>query len=216
MAISGLLTLVTVDGSHKSDELAGDNPIKVAILNFFVMLILACVELVVLIPTLSDGEFETLKAVEHCALVVAIALAGIAEGLQRTVVFSENFIGLTRLHFEDDQHESAHQEAGICQLGWVVTGAVVEDARRCLWILAVRFVQLCQFSAETVHHRQVQWPEILVERHVDQVVVDVKEEGVLVVLRRLAIGNPVESIGNDLNRLSKGSYFKRLSCLRRS
>jgi len=45
-----------------------------------------------------------------------------------------------------------------------------------------------------VHHGEVQRTEVLVEREVGEVVVDVEEEGVLEVLRRLSIADPVEFV----------------------
>lgn len=38
-----------------------------------------------------------------------------------------------------------------------------------------------------MYHRQIEWSEVLVEREVRQVIVDVEEECVLVVLGRLLV-----------------------------
>jgi hypothetical protein len=56
MAITGLLTLVTVDRPHKSNELAGHNPVEIAILDLLVMFILSGVELIKLVPFLLKSE----------------------------------------------------------------------------------------------------------------------------------------------------------------
>lgn len=45
-----------------------------------------------------------------------------------------------------------------------------------------------------VHHRQVQRSKIFVEWEVCQIVVDVEEEGILVILRWLRTGDPVKFI----------------------
>lgn len=56
MAIARLLTLITVDWSHEGDELPRDNPVKVTIFNFLVMLILSGVELIKVVPFLFQSE----------------------------------------------------------------------------------------------------------------------------------------------------------------
>ena len=45
-----------------------------------------------------------------------------------------------------------------------------------------------------MYHGQVQWPEILVERHIGQIVIDVEEESVFVVLWRLEVRDPVQFV----------------------
>jgi len=52
MAVTRLLALVTVDWSHKGDELPGDNPVEITIFNFFVMFILSGIELIKVVPLL--------------------------------------------------------------------------------------------------------------------------------------------------------------------
>ncbi len=44
-----------------------------------------------------------------------------------------------------------------------------------------------EFPRVSMHHSQIKCPEILVERHVSQIVVDVEEKGLFVVLRGLAV-----------------------------
>lgn len=56
MAISGLLTLVTVDRPHKSNEFAGNNPVEIAILDLFVVFILSGVELIKIVPFLLESK----------------------------------------------------------------------------------------------------------------------------------------------------------------
>ena len=51
-----------------------------------------------------------------------------------------------------------------------------------------------KFSSISVNHSKVQWAEVLVEWEVSEIVVDVKEECILVVLWCLVIRNPIEFI----------------------
>jgi len=76
-------------------------------------------------------------------------------------------------------------------------------------ILAVRFVKFSQLSAVPVHHGQVERPEVLIKWHIDEVIVDVEEEGILVILRRLDVGNPEQAVSDDLN----GPAVFRSDCL---
>jgi len=69
-------------------------------------------------------------------------------------------------------------------------------------VLAVRLVEFSQFPAVPVHHGQVERPEVLIKWHIDEVIVDIEEEGILVVLGRLDIGNPEQAIRDDLNGLA--------------
>jgi len=69
-------------------------------------------------------------------------------------------------------------------------------------VLAVRLVEFSQFSAVPVHHGQVERPEVLIKWHIDEVIVDIEEEGILVVLGRLDVGNPEQAIRDDLNGLA--------------
>lgn len=83
-------------------------------------------------------------------------------------------------------------------------------------VLAVRLVEFSQFPAVPVHHGQVERPEVLIKWHIDEVlqytrinikgmdtyIVDIEEEGILVVLGRLDVGNPEQAIRDDLNGLA--------------
>jgi len=69
-------------------------------------------------------------------------------------------------------------------------------------VLAVRLVEFSQFPAVPVHHGQVERPEVFIKWHIDEVIVDIEEEGILVVLGRLDVGNPEQAIRDDLNGLA--------------
>lgn len=59
-----------------------------------------------------------------------------------------------------------------------------------------------------MRHGQIEGTEILVEWHINQIIVYIEKEGVLVVLWGLAVCYPVESIRDDLNWFSIGRSFK--------
>ena len=77
-------------------------------------------------------------------------------------------------------------------------------------VLAVRLVKLGKFSAVTMHHSQVERPEVLIEWHIykilntsnkftlikghDTYIVNVEEESVLVILGRLNVRNPEKPV----------------------
>lgn len=54
--------------------------------------------------------------------------------------------------------------------------------------------QLGQLAGIPVDHGEVERTEVLVEREVHQVVVDVEEEGALEVLRRPVVADPVQLV----------------------
>ena len=51
-----------------------------------------------------------------------------------------------------------------------------------------------ELSGVSVNHCQIQGTEVLVEWKVGQIIIDIEEESVLVVLRRLCVTNPVQFI----------------------
>jgi hypothetical protein len=53
-----------------------------------------------------------------------------------------------------------------------------------------------------VDHGQIEWPKVLVEWEVSEIIVDVEEEGVLEILWWSLVADPIELILDDLNRCS--------------
>lgn len=51
-----------------------------------------------------------------------------------------------------------------------------------------------ELAGEPVHHRKIKGTKIFIEGEVRQIVVNVEEEGVLVVLGRLQVGHPIQLI----------------------
>jgi hypothetical protein len=148
VAVSRGSSVFSVYRSQESNELPGDDPVEVTILNLFVMLVLTGIEVVKIVPFLFDAEFQPLQAVENSALVITVTFAGISKWPQGAVILLETMIGFLSRHFKNDDHESTHEEESICHLS-LVSACVVEYSRV---ILAVHFVQFGQFTAVPVHH----------------------------------------------------------------
>jgi hypothetical protein len=79
MAIS-VLIISHINWSHKGYKLARDNPVKVSVLNFFIMLVFFDVEGLKVVPITFDCFLQTLKTVKDCAFIITLTLACIAVG----------------------------------------------------------------------------------------------------------------------------------------
>ena len=156
-----------VDGTHEGQELAWDDPVQVAILDLLVVLVLASVERLEVVPSKSDSLLEAIQAVRNGAVVVAVATAGVAEGLEVGLVDLELAEGLLGIHLEDNNHESTHEVGRVSDLGELSALCIVVDA--CLTLEAVTLEQLLQLTAVAMRHGEVQRTEVFVERHVSQV-----------------------------------------------
>lgn len=100
----------SIDWPHKSDKLFGDDPIEITILYSFVVLILFIIEIIELVPAQVHCNFQTLQAVEYSALIRAhIAVTRISEGPEHRVIRLESFPDYVSRHFEDNDHEGAHE-----------------------------------------------------------------------------------------------------------
>ena len=121
-----------INWTHEGHELAGDDPVKISILNFLVVLVFLRIECLEVVPAEADTFLKSFKAMKNCTFVEAITFAGVSERLEIWVVDFELLVRLFRVHFEDDNHKGAHQEAGICDLGIVAAATVVIDSRASL------------------------------------------------------------------------------------
>ena len=103
----------------------------------------------------------------------------------------EHVVGLLGRAFEDDDHETAHQEGAVYHLFGPFGSAVVEYT-----VFIVVFVpkESGELPRVSMYHCQIKWTEILVERHVSQIVVDVEEKGLFEVLRWLVVRDPIKFI----------------------
>ena len=125
-------------------------------------------------------------------IIEAVALGSISVVLEDLMIWSELLVGLVCRHLKDHNHEGAHQESSVDHfVTGIPRGAVMENT-----ILLVILIskESGKFSSISVNHSKVQWAEVLVEWEVSEIVVDVKEECILVVLWCLVIRNPIEFI----------------------
>lgn len=73
LAIS-MLCISVFNWAHEGSELSWDDPVKITVFNSLIVFVFFNVERFEIIPTKSNGIFETLKAMEKSAIVEAVAL----------------------------------------------------------------------------------------------------------------------------------------------
>ena len=146
-------------------------------------------------------------------MVQAVALGGISVRFEESVVWPEHVVCFFRGALEDDDHEATHEERSINHLVGFLRRAVVENS-----ILRIVFVlqKSGELTGKPMDHRQVERPEIFIEGEVSQVIVNVEEEGVLVVQvvmfifgwirRRDQLGCYSDQLGQDYRVLSRTSW----------
>lgn len=187
-----VLRVAVLNWAHEGHELARDDPVEVSVLNTLIVLVLLHVERAEVVPSEAHSILKSLQAVKQSAIVEALTLGRVSVVAEKRVVWLELGVGVLRLHFEDDDHEGAHQEGTIHDLvSRVRRGAVVEDP-----ILREVLVakETSQLTRESVDHGEVKRAEILVEGKVCQIVVYVEEERILVVLWRLEVRDPEQLV----------------------
>jgi hypothetical protein len=191
-----LLLVDVVKWPHEGNELAGDNPVEVAIFHLFVVFVLFVVELLELVPSKLDSPLKALEAMFNGARVAAVrGIGGISEWHELLMVWLKEFPYRRCLYLKDDDHEGAHQKCCIRLLLKLVT-AVVKKAV----IFVLRICQKSyQLSHVLVHQGKIQRPEIVIERIVNQFLVDGKEVGISVARGRSWPTDEEESVLNDLD-----------------
>lgn len=97
MPVGLLFTWNAVDRPHESEELARDDPVKIAIFDFLVVLVLLDVKFGEVVPALLNRKLETLKTVLYLALVETVALACISIGSELTKVGLEDIHNFIRV-----------------------------------------------------------------------------------------------------------------------
>ena len=190
------VTLISVSflyRSHECHEFTRNDPVDVSVLNSLIVLILLDVKRSEIVPLKLNCVLETLKALQHGALVQTIAFTSISIRLEQTVVRSEHIPGFFGCALQDYYHESTHQECPIDHFIGLVGSAVVEDS-----VIRIVFVsqQAGELSRVSMHHCEVQRPEIFVEREVSKIIINIEKECVLVILRWFRTRNPVQFIYN--------------------
>lgn len=113
-----LLCVRLLDGPHEGHELARNDPVKVAVLDLLVVLVVLRLERVVSVPPELDGILQSLQTLEQRALVVAVPLAGVSVRLEVRDVVLEVGMGLfSSLAVENDQ-VATHEEGTVHHLIW--------------------------------------------------------------------------------------------------
>ena len=129
---------------------------------------------------------------QESAVVEAVALGGVSVVCKHRVVRLKFLECLLGGHFKNDDHEGPHQESPVDHpVAGVSRGAVVENSILLVVLVSQKSGEL---SGVSMNHCQIQGAEVLVEWEVGQIVVNIEEESVLVVLRRLRVTNPVQFI----------------------
>ena len=72
-----VVTVSILNRSHEGNELAGDDPVEVTVLDSFIILILFHIESTEVIPTKPDGILEALQDMQQSAIVEAVTFGGI-------------------------------------------------------------------------------------------------------------------------------------------
>ena len=118
--------LSSVNRAHKGSELSWDDPIDVPIVNSLIIFVLFDIECLEIVPSVLDPLFQTLQTVQDSALIVTVALGGIAERHKLSMIGAECVKGLLGRNLQDYDHESTHQKGCVWELVWPI-GAVMED-----------------------------------------------------------------------------------------
>ena len=131
------------------------------------MLVLARIECLEIVPSEANCLLQPIQAVRDEAVIIAIATTGVSEWLEVGLVDLELSVGLLCVHLQNDHHEGAHEVGRVRDLRKVRALRVVIDPG--LPLEALRLEELLELAAESVRHGEVKWTEVLVERHVRQV-----------------------------------------------
>jgi len=99
--------------SHESDKLSWNDPVEITILNSLVVLVFLNVESSEVVPVEFNCVFQSLENLEQRTIVEAITFGGISVMLEKLVVWLELFPCIVSLHFQNNYHESAHQESSV-------------------------------------------------------------------------------------------------------
>lgn len=88
--------LSAVNWSHERGKFARYDPVDVSVLNPLIVLVLLDIECLEIVPPVFDALLESLQAVQYRALIVTLALGGIAERQELPVVRFEGVKGFLR------------------------------------------------------------------------------------------------------------------------
>ena len=94
MVTISLVGISLLDWPHESHELAWDDPVKIAILNSFALLILFNIESLEVIPFEFDGILQTLQALQQGTLIETVTFGGVSISFKKRVVWLEHLVSL--------------------------------------------------------------------------------------------------------------------------
>jgi len=77
--VAPLVDALGVDWAHEGDELVGNDPVEVSVLDLLVVLVLLVVKIFELVPPVAYCDFEPFQTVENSAVVGTVTVAGISE-----------------------------------------------------------------------------------------------------------------------------------------
>ena len=176
---------------HEGHELAGDDPVEVAVFDFLIVLIFSDIKGLKIVPLKFHSIFQALQDLEEGALIQAISLAGISVGLEKWCIWLKSGVSILGGHVQQDDHEGAHKERSIDHLVRFVGRTVVKNS-----IVLVFHVpqEPRQLPCIPMNHGQIQWAEVLIEGKVSQIIINIEEKGVPVILWRLTVAHPVKAV----------------------
>ena len=198
-----LYTVDAVNGSAKGQELVGNDPVHVSVLDLLVVLIVCHVEGRRVVPIQVYCPLQRFQTVRdlHCQLLRYRALVRADAPHRVSVVHEllsfEGFPSVPGRPLQNNHRERPHQVRPVC-LFLKVVSAVVVDLR----LLVGRvFEQLVQLDAEGVRESEVERTEVFEEGLIHQLLVDecanyrVDTEVVrlFLTLRWLVVAHPVQS-----------------------
>ncbi len=99
--------------STESEELAGNNPVEVAMLHLLIVFVLLEVEVLVVVPAQLHAVLKALQAVVNGAFVCANTHCGVSVGFEAVFVWLEEFPGFSGCLSQYDHHKGSHEEGSI-------------------------------------------------------------------------------------------------------
>lgn len=125
MTIS-LIGISFINWTHKSHKFAWNNPIYITIFYSFIKFIFFDVKCSKIIPLKFQSIFNTLKALQKCAIIKTITFGGISIRFEKLLVRSEHVVCLLGRTFQDYYHKASHQKCSINHFIWFIRCAIME------------------------------------------------------------------------------------------
>ena len=115
-----VLRILLFNRSHECHKLSRNDPVKITVLNTFIVFVLLHIEGPEIVPSKSYCKLESLQTMEECAIVEALTLGCIPVVSQYGMIRLKLSISILCFHLENDNHECAHQESTIDDfISWI-------------------------------------------------------------------------------------------------